>query len=186
MARRRTIATRWRPGRSWRRLASDVGGAAVVEFALVISMLSIALLNTVDVARYYYARSEVENATQMGTQSAWKTCDTTKLPATTNCPGFQTAVSTGVQSTSLGTAVALQTGSPSEGFYCVATSGALTRVSGVSSKPADCSSVGSASDQPADYVQVQTSYAYHPIFTGLSIGSLMPSTITSTSMMRMQ
>ncbi len=171
--------------RQWRRLLSDIEGAAAIEFGLMIGLLSIALLNMVDVAQYYYARTAVENATQMATQSAWKTCDPTKLPATTNCPAFQTAVSTGAHSTTLGAAVVVQQGSPSEAYYCVDTNGVLTRVSNVSSKPADCSAWGSA-DQPADYIKVQTSYIYHPIFTGVSIGSLLPSAITSTSMMRMQ
>lgn len=188
MAHRRKIrAERTGSGaRQVRRLPSDINGAAAIEFALTIGFLSIALLNTVDVAQYYYARTEVENAAQMAAQSAWKACDTTQLPATTNCPNLQTAVSTGAHATPLGASVVVQSGSPSEAYYCVNTHGVLTNVGGVSSKPADCSAVGSAADQPGDYVKVQTSYVYHPIFTGISVGSLLPATITSTSTMRLQ
>ena len=168
------------------RLASDIEGVAVTEFALIIGVVSMALLSTVDIVRYYRARSEVENATQMAVQLAWKKCDVTKLPATANCPEFLTSINAGLQSTSLGTNVTLKQNFPSEGYYCLDTAGVLKSVSDTSSRPADCSSVGNGSAQPVDYVQIQTSYTYHPLFSGVSIGSLLPSTITSTSMMRME
>lgn len=157
-----------------------------MEFALTASMVSVAMISTVDIGRYYYARSQVENATQMGAQSAWQACDVSKLPATINCPGFTDAVNAGIWSTSLGTGVNLQAGSPSEGYYCVNTSGDLQYVSDVASKPTDCSSVGSASDQPADYIKIQTSFSYTPIFTRFIIGNVFPSYITATSLMRMK
>jgi Flp pilus assembly protein TadG len=171
--------------RAWRPIAGDARGVAALEFALIAGSLVFAMLNTVDVARYYYARMQVQNAAQMGGQSAWQTCNVPNLPATTNCSGLSAAVTTAVQSTSLGTNVTLQSGSPSEGYYCVDTSGALHYVSAVSSPPSDCSSVGSVSDTPGDYIQVQTSYTYAPYFA-ISVGGLLPTPITATSLMRLQ
>ncbi len=179
-------------GRSRRRgkgllsLASDVEGLALTEFALVVGAVSVALLSTVDVARYYHAKSEVENATQMAVQLAWKSCDATKVPVTTSCPAFMTSINAGLRSTSLGSNVILKPNFPSEGYYCLNAAGGLQLVSDISSRPADCSSVGSASTVPVDYVQVQTSYVYRPLFSGISVGSLLPTTITSSSMMRME
>ena len=90
-----------------RMLARDQRGVAAVEFALVAGTLSFAMLNCTDVARFYVQRMQLENAARMGAQAAWNSCDTTKLPATTNCTALTTAVTTAVQSTSLGTAVTL-------------------------------------------------------------------------------
>jgi hypothetical protein len=179
----------WRSHRMMKgplKLATDIEGLAVTEFALIIGVVSMALLSAVDITRYYRARSEVENATQMAAQLAWKSCDVTKLPAATNCPEFLTSINAGLHSTSLGTNVVLKQNFPSEGYYCIDTAGVLKSVSDISSRPDDCSSVGNGSAQPVEYVQIQTSYTYRPLFSGISIGSLLPSTITSTSMMRME
>ena len=153
---------------------------------MIAGVLLIALFNAVDVARYYYLRMEVENATQMAAQAGWKTCDVAHLPATTNCSGFSSAVTASVQSSSLSSSVALASGYPSEGWYCVNSTGSLVYVNDVGSKPANCSSVGNASGQPGDYVKVKTTYAYVPIFGSISIGSTLPSPITSTTFMRLQ
>ncbi|HLZ08292.1 MAG TPA: hypothetical protein VKT80_06890, partial [Chloroflexota bacterium] len=107
------------------------------------------------------------------------------LPASTKCPNMNSAVTTAVQSTGLGNSVTLQSGSPSEGYYCVNSSGVLTWVSNASSPPNNCSSVGSSSTVPADYVIVQTTYNYTPIFPGLSVAAVFPATITSTSYVRL-
>ena len=134
-------------------IKSDQRGVSAIEFSLFAGMLSVGLLNTVDISLYVYKRMEVENATQMGAQAAWKTCDTNKLPATVNCPGLTSAISSAVHSTSLGTKISLQSGSPEEKYYCLNSSGALESVGNVSSsKPSDCSSVGMASLQPTDYI----------------------------------
>jgi hypothetical protein len=88
-------------------------------------------------------------------------------------------------STSLGTRVALISGSPSEGYYCVNSSNALQFVSNVSSKPADCTAAGTPSLQPGDYIQIQTTFTYAPLFPGISISSTFPTPITRTAMMRL-
>src|SRR6202165_2182398 len=113
---------------------ADRRGVAAVEFGLFAIFLSLALANVADVSIYIYQRMQAENATQAGVQAAWKTCDTSHLPATTNCPGLATAVQNAVKSTSLGTLVTLQSGSPSEGYYCVNASNALQYVSDVNTK----------------------------------------------------
>ena len=167
-------------------IRSDRKGTAAIEFAIFVGFLSIALLNVVDLARFLYQRMQVENAAEMGVMAAFEACDLNHLPATTNCPGLDTAVTTAIRSTSLGTGVSLQSGSPSEGWYCVNSSDALQYVSSVSSKPADCSAAGEPSLQPGDYIKVQVTYTFTPLFTGVSVGGLLPTTIAKTTLLRLQ
>jgi Flp pilus assembly protein TadG len=175
-----------RSGEKIKSLRCDQRGVAAIEFALFASAISIGMLNVVDVAIFAYQKMEVDNATEMAAQAAWKTCNTSSLlPATLNCSGLNAAVTAAVQSTSLGTRVTLQSGSPAEGYYCVNSSSALVYVSSVSSKPANCSSVGMAGLQPADYIQVSTTFTYSPIFRGITVGGALPTSITSTALMRM-
>lgn len=167
------------------RLRRDAGGLAAIEFALIASFLCMAVLNVVDISVFLYDRLQVNNATQMGAQAAWQNCDLNHLPVTTKCPAMSAAVTAAVQSTSLGTAVQLQSGYPSDGYYCVNTSGTLQYVSDYSAPPANCSAAGNAGIAPAEFVQVQTTFTYAPIFTGLSILSVLPTTITSSSWVRL-
>src|ERR1700737_4158566 len=94
---------------------ADQRGVAAIEFGLFAIFLPLALVNVTDVSIYIYQRMQVENATQVAAQAAWKACDLPQLPATINCPGLTSAVQSAVQSTSLGTRVSLISGSPSEG-----------------------------------------------------------------------
>jgi Flp pilus assembly protein TadG len=164
---------------------SDRRGVAAIEFGLFVIFLSLGLANVADVSIYIYQRMQVENATQVAAQAAWKTCDLSQLPATTSCPGLATAVQTAVQSTSLGTSVSLISGSPSEGYYCVNSSNALQYVSDVSSKPADCTAAGMPSLQPGDYIQVQTTFSYAPLFPGFSVASTFATPINRTAILRL-
>ena len=183
----------WLSGRLASRLARktkaawvDQRGVAAIEFGILSVLLFASLANVTDVSIYIYQRMQVENATEVAAQAALKTCGSTNtLPATTNCANLLTAVQTAMQSTSLGTAVTLQTGSPSEGYYCLNTSGALQFVSGVTSKPADCSAAGMPSLQPGDYITIQTTFTYQPIFAKLSVAAGFPSPITRTAMLRL-
>jgi Flp pilus assembly protein TadG len=169
-------------------LRSDQRGTSAIEFAFFAGLLSLGLLNMTDVSIYIYQRMEVENATEMGAQAAWKLCDPSKgyVPATTSCPGLSTTVTTAVQSTSLGTKVSLQSGSPAEGYYCVNSSGSLQFVSDVSSKPADCTAAGTPNLQPGDYVNVTTTFAYAPLFPGITVAGNFATPITKTAMMRLE
>jgi Flp pilus assembly protein TadG len=166
-------------------LRSDRRGVAAIEFAIFASLISLGMLNVVDIAVYVYQRMQVEYATQAGAQAAWHTCDINHLPATTNCSGLNTAVTSAVQSTSLGTHVTLQSGSPSEGYYCVNGSNVLQRVSDVSSKPTDCSGVGSPGLQPGDYISISTTFAYAPLFPGITVTGTFATPITRTALMRL-
>lgn len=166
-------------------LRSDRRGVAAIEFAIFASIISIGMLNVTDIAVYVYKRMQVEYATQAGAQAAWHTCTVNMLPATTNCSGLNTAVQNAVQSTSLGANVTLQSGSPSEGYYCVNSSGMLQRMSDVSSKPTDCSGAGVPGGQPADYVTISTTFTYAPLFPGISVAGTFATPITRTAMMRL-
>jgi Flp pilus assembly protein TadG len=163
----------------------DQRGVAAVEFGLFAIFLSLALVNVTDTSIYIYQRMQVENATQVAVQAAWKACDPSQLPATTNCAGLAAALQNAIQSTSLGASIALVSGSPSEGYYCVNSSNALQYVSDVSSKPADCTAAGTPSLKPGDYIQVQTTFTYAPLFPGLSVASTFATPINRTAMMRL-
>src|SRR6516225_2113233 len=80
---------------------ADQRGVAAIEFGIFAIFLSAALANVTDASIYIYQRMQVENATQVAAQAALKTCST-KLPATTNCPGLLAAMQRALQSTSLG------------------------------------------------------------------------------------
>ncbi|HEY3811696.1 MAG TPA: TadE/TadG family type IV pilus assembly protein [Caulobacteraceae bacterium] len=175
---------RRRPFGLLRTFGRDEGGLAAIEFALIAGTLSVALLNAVDVGIYAFKHMEVENAAQMGAQAAWKTCDTSHIPATTACPSMSAAVTQAVQATSLGTNVTIASGYPSEGWYCVNSAGALVYVSAAASKPSSCSSVGGTS-APGDYIVIQTSYTYAPIFPGITVASAFATAMSKTTYMRL-
>jgi Flp pilus assembly protein TadG len=166
-------------------LRSDRRGVAAIEFAIFASLLSIGMLNVTDIAIYVYQRMQVEYAAQAGAQAAWHTCTINQLPATTNCSGLDTAVQNAVQSTSLGTHITLQSGSPAEGYYCVNASGMLQYMSDVSSKPSDCSAAGAPGVQPADYISVSTTFAYTPMFPGITAAAALATPIRRTALMRL-
>jgi Flp pilus assembly protein TadG len=166
----------------------DTRGVAAVEFSIAATIVIVGVVNAVDMGLYEYRRMQVENAAQAGAQAAWKACyDTsTMLPATTKCPGLSDAITAAIQSTSLGGGVALTSGYPQEGYYCVDTTGVLQSVGDLSNKPANCSAVGSASVTPGDYLQVSVTYSYTPLFSSLTVmGAWGISSITMTSWMRL-
>jgi len=166
-------------------LRADRRGVAAIEFAVFAALISLGMLNVTDVAVYVYQRMQVEYATQAGAQAAWHTCSLNQLPATNNCSGLNTAVQNAVQGTSLGTRVTLQSGSPAEGYYCVNSSNALQYVADVNHKPTDCSSVGSPGLAPGDYIQIATTFAYAPMFPGITVTGAFTTPITRTALMRL-
>lgn len=169
-------------------IRSDQRGVSALEFAIVGGTLSFGLLNTADVSIYIYQRMQVENATEMAVQAAWKACDPlqNQLPATTSCPSLTTAITNAVHSTTLGTKVSITAGSPSEAYYCVNGLGALQNVAAVNqTPPADCSAVGNATGLPADYIRISTTFAYAPLFPGVTIASTFTTPIVRTGMMRL-
>jgi len=174
----------------WRRFRSEQRGAAAVEFALVLTLLTVPILNVVDLAVYSWDKMQVDNAAQVAVQAAWATCDTTvKLPATpnsyANCPTMPAAVTLAAQSTRLGTGVTVT--STTENYYCVNTSTSVLVTVGTfpGTKPANCSSVGLSGDKPGDYVLITVSYSYTPVFSAVSIASALTTPITRTAWMRL-
>jgi Flp pilus assembly protein TadG len=169
-------------------LKSDQRGVSAIEFAIFAGILAFGLLNVADISIYIYKRMQLENATEMAVQAAWKACDPFQglVPATTNCPNLTTVITGAAQSTTLGTQVSIQSGSPSEGYYCLNTSGVLQFVAAVTStKPADCSATGVASMTPADYIQITTTFTYAPLFPGVTVAGAFTTPITKTGMMRL-
>lgn len=172
----------------------DTHGAAAAEFVLWLAVLIIPLLSVVDLGVFAFQKMQLEIASQASVQTAWRLCDTqAKLPATENCTGLTSAIAVAAQSTSLGAAVTVASGSPVEGYYCTNTSNVLQAVTSTwtvgatpPAKPANCSAaVPSSKATPGDYIQVTVNYTYAPVFTGVSIASLLPSTITRTAWMRL-
>jgi Flp pilus assembly protein TadG len=176
-------------------LLCDCRGVAAIEFAFIAGFLSIAVVNVSDISIYIYQRMEVENAAQIGTMSAVKTCiplstaqqtQPPALPATLNCAGLNAAVTAAIQSTSLGNKIALSGTGISEGYYCVNSSNTLQKVELVSNPPPpDCSKAGMASLQPADYLMVSVAFNYAPLFGGISVAGLFANPINKTAMVRM-
>ena len=163
-------------------LAANDRANIAIEFALLAPILIILLMNIMDFSRLIWARMEVDNAARMGAQAAFKSCSTGTLPAKTNCSALNTVVTTAAQSTSLGTSVSLASGSPSENYYCVSGT-TLTNVGSYSSTPpSNCSAYGNASVSPGDYIEVDVTYSYSPVFSGVTLASAQ--TLTGKAMER--
>jgi hypothetical protein len=171
-----------------KRLFSDRSGLAGIEFALASTALTVGLLNGLEVARWSFQKMELANAVHSATLATWNACDTKHLPAKSNCTGLIAAVNTGLKTTSLGTAVNLTSSYPREGYYCVNSSGVLAKVAAYNvAKPSDCSSVGDSAHVPGDYVEINATYTYTPLFgQGLTVGTLLASNLTSTGFIRLQ
>lgn len=168
------------------------GGAAAVELALVLSLLTIPLLNVVDLAFYAYQNMQAQSAAQMGAQAAFSDCNLPKyLPALSNCTASNsansmtvtTAVTAAVQGTTLGTGVSLS--NLTEGYYCATTTNTLVAVD---SETLTCGGVTNAADPssaPGDYLIVNVAFTYQPIFSSVSVASLLNNNITATSYVRL-
>jgi Flp pilus assembly protein TadG len=155
----------------------------IIEFAFVAPILVVLIMNILDFSSLIWDQMEVDYSAQMGAQAAYKTCSTGTLPAknSTNCPNLIAAVTTATQSTSLATAVALATGSPSETYYCVSGTTLAQVATYPTPPPANCSGSASA---PGDYIEVDVTYSYSPTFAGLSLASAQ--TLTGKSVERLR
>jgi hypothetical protein len=174
-----------RPRGVFRRFRRDARGIAGVEMALIASAFSVAALNAGETGRYAFLLMEVRQATQAGAEAAIVTCDTAHLPATTNCPGLSSAVTTAIQSTSLGSNVTLN-GSISEAWYCLDTHGVLQNAGDANARPSDCTAFGGSGVAPSLYVQIPTTYSYAPLFGSVTIAANFPTAITRTAWMRLE
>jgi Flp pilus assembly pilin Flp len=160
-------------------------GVAAVEMSLVSVMLCGALINAVEIGRYATSIMQVQNAAQAGVAAANHTCDIEHLPATLNCANLTSTVSAAVESTSLGARISVK-GAVTEGWYCVnGVTKALQYMSAADAKPADCSAAANAGGSPGLYLRVNATYAYEPIFPGLTIAERFASPLTRTALARM-
>jgi Flp pilus assembly protein TadG len=174
-----------RLARFLRRFRHDQKGVAAIEMALVSVMISGALINAVEVGRYATSIMQVQNAAQAGIAAANHSCDSEHLPATLYCATLTAAVTAAVTSTSLGDRVSVK-GPVTEGWYCSnGATKALQYMAAVSAKPADCSAAANPSGAPGLYLRVDATYAYEPIFPGMTIADRFASPLTRTAVARM-
>jgi len=163
-----------------RRFWADTAGAIAVETALVSGILVVLIAQALDFGWYVYCSLQVRMAAQAAVSQAAVMCNTaTKLPATTNCSGVGTAMTTAAQQGSLGSAITI--GTPTEGYYCVNGS-ALVAVGALGAKPADCTPYSTA--KPGDYISVTSSYTFAPLFPGLTVMAAYAGTISGNAWMR--
>ena len=165
------------------RCLADRAGTAMIEFALAAPILVVLLLNLFDFSVLIWSTMQTDYSAQMGAQAALKLCAGGNPPALTNCTGLSAAVTTAVQSTSIGTGVTVASGYPEEQFYCV-TGTTLQSIGTSPPSPYNCATAtpSNASATPGDYIVVQVNYSYTPTFSGLSLASAH--TLTATAMQR--
>ena len=166
------------------RFSRDQKGVAAIEMALVSVMFGAALINAVEIGRYGLALMQVDNAAQAGVAAVNHSCDNEHLPATQNCANLYSTVSTAVQSTTLGNRITVQ-GQISEGWYCINSGQALQYMAPVSAKPADCAAAQNMTGTPGLYLGVHATYAYQPIFPGLTIAESFVTPVNRTAWARL-
>jgi Flp pilus assembly pilin Flp len=166
------------------RMCRDQSGATAIEFALISGILVFLLLNSIDLGRYIYLRGQVENATQAGAHSVWEKCDPMKLPIVTKCYANQTAAKAAVVSviSSILEGIANDHVTITESYYCTDAAGALHSVTNVASLPGQCL----PGAVPGDYVQVQLTYPFTPLFGNLTVAGTFGTSISTISYMRLQ
>lgn len=177
------------------KFAKDTRGSAAVEFVLWLALLIVPILSVVDVGAYVFQKMQLQIASQAAVQFIWHTCDPNLggVPAfsSTKCAALALAdVTKSAQSTTLGSDITVT--AVKEGGACTQTTNILTWVGTPSTAigtaptiPANCPSTTGSTTPPGDYVSVTVSYPYKPIFKGLSVGSLLTTPITYTSLTRM-
>jgi hypothetical protein len=183
--------------RTLRDLLVGTSGSAAVEMAVWISVIVVPLLSVTDIGLYGYRKMQVEIAAQQAVEAVRRACGFAAAPVTdaTQCAPstLANAISAGRTGTSLGTNVTLVSGYPIEGYYCVhATTGVLTAVGTAGTtgtpptSPATCATVTTGSTAPpVDYIRVKVTYPYTPMFSNLSVGSLLTTPITSEAWLRL-
>jgi Flp pilus assembly protein TadG len=168
----------------WRTYWRCPGGAAAAELALVLVLLVVPILNAVDIGNYVYDRMELENAAQSAAQTAWAQCSATGyVPATVNnnCSGLSSAMTSAAQTTSLGSGVTVS--STTEDFCCPGASNAPLACQGpvATTTPTACPSTAA----PGDYIFITVSYTYSPVYSAVSVASLLTTPVTHTAWMRL-
>jgi len=175
------------------KFAKDRKGSAAVEFVLWLALLIVPVLSIVDIGAYVFQKMQLQIASQAAVQFIWHTCDPNLggVPAFQKCSALTLAdITTSAQSTTLGTDITVT--AVKEGGACTKASNTLTWVGTPSTAigtaptiPANCPSGTGSTTPPGDYVSATVSYPYKPIFKGLSVGSLLTTPITYTSLIRL-
>ena len=180
-----------------RGLLVGTSGSAALEMALWVGVIVVPLLSVTDIGLYGYRKMQVQVAAQQGAEAVRRACGFAAAPVTdtTQCAAstLANAISSGLAGTSLGTDVTLASGYPIEGYYCVNnTTGVLTAVGtlGTTGSPptgtATCTGVNTGSTAPpVDYIRVKVTYTYSPMFSSLSVGSLLTTPITGEAWLRL-
>ena len=183
-------ARRWCAG-----FLRNFSGAAAAEMALIFPIFGYVGINVVDFGMYTFAKMETDLAAQEAVGVVRNLCNSSSLlPATnpaTHCnASLTTKMLAAAQSTSLGTAVTLNT--PTEAYYCATTAGALVQVAAVTATPpTNCSSgytgaPSGSTSAPGDYINVQASYTFVSLFPSATLANALHSPITQTAWMRLQ
>ena len=168
------------------RFKRDERGVAAIEMAGVGAFFILGAASVTDVGRYAYQTSEVNAAAQAGAEGALVACDVAHTPATLNCSGLTSAVTTAIQSTGLGSNVTID-GQITEGYYCLDNNNNLQLAGPANNEPADCTGVANTAStaSPILYLQVPVTYTFQPLFPGLTLAQVFAPAIKRTAWMRM-
>jgi len=157
-------------------------GAAAAEFALVLTLLTIPLLNAFDIGVYVYQRMQLDNAAQVAVQTAWAQCAPSgDVPAmvNNNCAGLAAAMTAAIKTTPLGAGVTITSTTEN---YCCPGAGTITCQGPVATTtPVNCTS----GQPPGDYIFITASYTYSPLYSGVSVAGLLTTPIVRTAWMRL-
>jgi Flp pilus assembly protein TadG len=157
-------------------------GAAAVEFAIWLVVLIPLLVNGVDVALYVYDKTQVTSAAQAAVQagySKWDSC--APASSTSGCSGFSTAISNAISNSGrLGPKITTTTASGTEQYYCADTTTGTLIANGTSSST--CSSGATA----GWYYPLKVTYNFTPTFRGVSIATVLNTTITQEAWIRLK
>jgi Flp pilus assembly protein TadG len=141
--------------------AKSERGAAAVELAFALFLLTIPVMNVVDLAFYAFTWMQTQNAAQMGAQAAFSDCNTADaLPAATRCYGVNTSstsssannmtlfdtVNQGIQETALNSTVTLVSSQVTDGYFCSSSANVLTQVGSLGYAYADAGGVGASAN----------------------------------------
>ena len=192
-------------------------GTAAVEYTLWMAALSAPVFGAADIGYYGYQVLQAHLAAQMAAQSAFSSCaSTTNFPATSKCgangSNLNSAIAAGEHSTSLTTSAHMTSGS--EQWLCETSTGLTHFDSGKedgtiktkttngvvdvdtsgNTSPATFPAPGtfncpSSTTEPGDYIVVNVTYAFKPLFKGFSVVSLLGGnnvTITQTAYTRLE
>ncbi|HEY2481462.1 MAG TPA: TadE/TadG family type IV pilus assembly protein [Caulobacteraceae bacterium] len=206
---------RHKRGRGPGDFARGQSGAAAVELVLVLGLLTIPLLNVVDLAFYAFTWMQTQNAAQMAGQAAFSDCNNQNdLPAATRCFGTQSAnnltlydvVNQGIDESALGNTVTLTNAQVVDGYFCSTAGNVLTQVgtlgfayndtglAGASPSNSDVMPIPTntcgagyqdGSAVPGEYVKVTVTHTYTSIFPYVSVVALLPSVMTATAYARL-